>query len=304
MTRYENTLEGGTSGTSVTAGNSGGASGTPFSSTAGTGGITYDTGAAIHGSLGAKSAATSLAGYLTGAFGSPTDAAAIRIYFKVDTLVGSDSHLLRIMAGATRVASWHINTTGRLRLSDAAGTTGVFTSTDPILPGTEYYLDLYAKTGTTSTNGTIHGAFGVKGAEATPVGTFSSTTANMGTGDSLTGFQLGKISASTQVVSFDSVAWDDDASGLIGAYTASATPLPTPVVSTTVTDASTYGGTNGSVLVSWTAVTGAGHYEVAVANVHGATTGFTTLNANVTGTSYTIAGRSAGPGRVRVIAVP
>ena len=90
----------------------------------------------------------------------------------------------------------------------------------------------------------------------------------------------------------------------IGAYIPSI-PLDTPVVTIDeINDATTIGGSDGSIEFSWGAVVDADHYEVAIANSADATSGFTVLDADVAATAYTATGRAKGPFTVRVIAQP
>lgn len=71
--------------------------------------------------------------------------------------------------------------------------------------------------------------------------------------------------------------------------------LDAPVVSEVVAiNPTTTGGTNGSITLTWGAVTDADRYEVEIADGLDATTGFVVDNADAT-SPHTIAGLSAGP---------
>lgn len=90
----------------------------------------------------------------------------------------------------------------------------------------------------------------------------------------------------------------------LGPYSPAAAPLATPVL--TVTDESAPsapGGTNGSVTVTWPAVTGADHYEAGIATGHGVTSGFTIDNLAAT-SPYTFSGLAAGNYTVAIRAIP
>lgn len=72
-----------------------------------------------------------------------------------------------------------------------------------------------------------------------------------------------------------------------------AVPLATPVVTVnSVSHPTSSGASDGSITISWGAVSGADHYEVGIA-AGDVTTGYTTVNANAT-SPYTITGRTAG----------
>lgn len=80
--------------------------------------------------------------------------------------------------------------------------------------------------------------------------------------------------------------------------------LDTPVVSSVVAlNPTTEGGTDGSITLTWGAVSGAGTYEVGIADGIAAETGFVDDSLNAT-SPHTITGLSSGPYTWRVRAVP
>jgi hypothetical protein len=83
-----------------------------------------------------------------------------------------------------------------------------------------------------------------------------------------------------------------------------ATPLTTPVVNAVPASPTTPGGTDGSIAVSWGAISGAVRYSVEIATGLSATTGFTVVDSAVTGTTKNITGKAAGDYTVGVTAFP
>jgi hypothetical protein len=80
--------------------------------------------------------------------------------------------------------------------------------------------------------------------------------------------------------------------------------LDTPVVTVDSTsNPTTEGGVDGSITVSWPAVTGAGTYTAEIADGHNATTGFTVDDAAAT-SPHTYNGLGAGQYTVAITAVP
>lgn len=81
-----------------------------------------------------------------------------------------------------------------------------------------------------------------------------------------------------------------------------ATPLPTPVLTVTHVNPSTHGGTDGSVTVTWEAISGAAVYESCLL-VGDVTTGFASTRSDATLTR-TFPGLAAGTYTVAVRAMP
>lgn len=139
----------------------------------------------------------------------------------------------------------------------------------------------------------------------TQIGTTTSLTAQNLSANNISVLQLGTVQSegNSIVYGFEDVQIENGAGSEIPEYVPT-TPLATPSVTATVVNATSIGGSDGQVNLSWSAIANATKYEVAVADANDATTGFVVLASNVTGTSYTITGRSAGPGRARVVALP
>jgi hypothetical protein len=226
MAVLTNNFEGGTDGVAVSVANSGGASGTPFSAIFGTG-LTFEDTAAFQGSMGARVVGSAFgAGQIT----VSTTTLAAKMYFRTPTspAISTDMYLIRMHNGATRLASVHMNTAGKLRVADASGTSGIFTTTTVLAANTWYRIELYAVAGATTTTGTIRFAFYL-GNSSTPVETqYNNTAANVGTAVAFTTLYMGKYSAGTEQYDFDAFSWDSAATGLIGVAAGSAPTVSQP----------------------------------------------------------------------------
>ncbi|WP_442915031.1 PKD domain-containing protein [Leifsonia sp. Leaf336] len=223
-----NNFEGGTSGVAITAGNSGGGSGSAFDSVGSTG-FKYDSASAFQGSMGAV-VAGGVGGYGSWLFSSTKCSA--KMYFKPDATATSDTHLMRIHSGGTRVFSVHLVgsgvNSGKLRVDDASGTGGVNTFATACGNGTYYRLEAYVVAGSTATNGTIKVAYYL-GNSTTPLDTvYVNNAANVGTGLTLDQVIEGKYSASAEQIHFDAFAYDTSLSDFIGV---SSGPPPTVTIS-------------------------------------------------------------------------
>lgn len=135
MTAYANTFEGGTNGTTITTGNSGGGSGNAWdTATPGTGAtLAYDNAHAAHGTLAGKVAtgATAATVLISKTFPGATTTPALRFYCYFTANPGSILEIAQCRSGATVRLHVLITTTGKVRLTNAAGST-VFTSTNSI----------------------------------------------------------------------------------------------------------------------------------------------------------------------------
>jgi hypothetical protein len=234
MTSYSNNFEGGTDGVAVSAGNSGGGSGNAFSAVFGTG-LTFEDTAAYQGTMGARVAG--------GSFGAAqvnlsATAVAAQIYFRTGaTPVSNDIHVIRLHAGGTRLFSVHTNTAGKLRVSDATGTTGVTTFPTALSANTWYRLEVYVVAGTTTSNGTIKAAYYL-GNSTTPVDTlYSNTAANVGTAQTFTILYMGKYSTGTEQFDFDAFSWNDAATDFIGVSAGAPPTVSTPATQNVATGA-------------------------------------------------------------------
>lgn len=149
MTLRSNTLEGGTNGTTLTqavGGNTGGASGDYFDTIViGGTSLTFDN---TFGGLAMKVVnATPVATYAAWSTQLGTLPAAYygRAYFATGAFPPTISTILRPYNGATAVMKFRLDTTGKLRLSDSAGTTDWALGTSVLPTNTlvrlEWFLD-------------------------------------------------------------------------------------------------------------------------------------------------------------------
>jgi len=145
----ENTAEGGTDETTVTAGNSGGTSGTAWTSVTidPTCAVVYDTAQAAHGTVAYRVSTGATTGQ---AFVRWTVASVARVYgrmyFRLSAL-GSNRALGRVRStGATQAARWAISAADKLELRNAANGL-VWTSTSTLAADTWYRLEYNALAG-------------------------------------------------------------------------------------------------------------------------------------------------------------
>lgn len=294
MTRYNNTFDAGTAAGAATIANLGGLNGRAPDAQGGTGSATYETAAAMHGALGIRTSSASSLIYWE--HNVATTAMAARLYFRIGALPGADNHVLRFGNGATRLVSWHINAANKLRLSDASGTTGIWTATDALAINTWYRLELYAVCGSTTSNGVIQGYYYL-GDSTTAIGGFTSAAANVGAATSFTRLTWGRQTSSGIVYDYDELAYDDAASALIGPWVAPDVPLPTPAPTWTFTNPTAPGATDGTITGTWADVDGAGSYALSLDG------GTTTHQTGVT-SPHVVTGLGAGTYAPRIQARP
>ena len=133
MTVVTNSFEGGTNGTTITAGNSGGASGNPFDSVSvGSGGtLSFSNAQAALGTLSAL-AQTTTAAATYAAWGASIGTPAqvwFRIYLYFGTLPSATTRFFTVSnGGGTGCARFAITTAGKILAADGAGST-ITTST-------------------------------------------------------------------------------------------------------------------------------------------------------------------------------
>lgn len=132
MIRQENSAEGGSSGTAVTTGNSGGGANTAFSSvvTGANCAITFDNGAAAHGSLAFKyavSAGGGGGGYTGWSLGAAQRLWYYRCYLNSAVLPPADTPITAFYGGGVLRGSVTLGPTGLVKLKNAAGASPGFT---------------------------------------------------------------------------------------------------------------------------------------------------------------------------------
>ena len=178
-----NSAEGGSDETAVTTGNSGGASLDPWTQVAlGEGSaIVYDSAEAAHGDLSysIRQAANQVAFLIRSVAAS--DQALLSFYLRFPSLFSVTSAICQLHNGSGPAASLNLTNTGRVQVNNSAGTT-IFTTdlNSPLEPDTWYRVELRARRGTGTDDGTIEFAYYL-GDDTTPVESFSSTSVNAGT---------------------------------------------------------------------------------------------------------------------------
>lgn len=291
MTKYANSAEGGTSGQTVTTGNSGGTSGDAF--TAVTSGLVYSNADSAHGSMGWVAPTTAADASARWAISGST--AAGRLYIKIDSAITSDQGILRFSHTTdTTSANLYITNAGTLRLTHKGGTAWTAGATFPVNQWVR--VELYANQGTGASDGVARAAYYI-GDSSTPVYDSGNVT-GLSLGADVGQFsnaRLGKLAASTSpLMRFDDFAVNTgaDATGLIGPLTS---PLATPVVTVvSSTNPTSVGTANGTARVSWPAVSGAASYSAYLAPGLSPSQGDFVLVANNVTSPYDFTGLSVG----------
>jgi hypothetical protein len=215
-----NTAEGGTDGVTITTGNTGGLSGTPFTlvSQGAAGTITFATAAAYRGNLGYSfnQPSDSLAS-LVDMNENPSDSWTARFYIYLNTLPTSNDIQFPVMVRSSSgpVGRTEMNTSGQIRIVN--GTTGSYSSTG-LSTGTWYRVEYYGSgAGTSNTDAFVDVYVGDSG---TPL--FSLSRTGQTTTEQVILVRYGKASSTpTSTMSF----YIDDIGQTIG----SAVPLgPSP----------------------------------------------------------------------------
>jgi hypothetical protein len=246
-TLYLNNAEGGTHGTTVTVGNSGGASGNAWTAVAkGTSSVLeYSNAHPAHGSLSYHfSNASGDANYLT--WVPPSDATAsvpVRKYIYFAAWPAGDEFIMQFRNTSTSVVTLSITSTGKLKVLNAVPA-GVYTSTASLATGTLYRVEARVEKGVTTSNGEIDVAFYV-GDSTTPVETpFSSSAMNTGLLD-IASVRFGRSAAIAQAWEcwMDDIALQTAGTAFIGpvgnaaptaTITANQTVAPSAAVTATV----------------------------------------------------------------------
>lgn len=220
MTLYQNSFEGGTDGTNVTTGNSGGASGDAFSAVNAT--VKFATAAALHGSMG---------GRFTGGSGwvkwtASSSAFALRFYMKLPASApsGGDAYIATMPTAAGYAGTLSVDSSKRISLSSDADI--VFTSA-ALSSGTVYRIEVAIQKGTTTSNGTLRFGYYV-GDSTTPVETvYSSTAQNTGT-NNYPDYAVGDCYqswGSVAYIDFDDLALQTGTTDFIGPVSSGTTPV-------------------------------------------------------------------------------
>ena len=181
-----NTFEGGTAGADVTAGSSGGASGTALDVSKGANSSVKYVAGGFHGALGVEfTAAAGESAFLQWApAGEAQDSYAIRAYLRPGTppplATGGTDFLGQIRGTAGTMATVGLSGDSRFRVLAADGST-LGTATSARLAGTTYRWELRVTRGTTTSNGRVDFAY-YAGDSTAPIQTMSFPTTNTTTG--------------------------------------------------------------------------------------------------------------------------
>lgn len=185
MTLYRNTLEGGANGTTITTGNSGGASGSAFSVVSRTGAavLQYSSDHPSHGALGVKFSAA--AGETAMVALGPLNSKQVAV--QLDGLVlsslptGADITLIQFRGANNVQAAVQLKMNGKLEVFDDAGVLipGMQTTGALVADLREYLIDARVEVGTGTTDGKFVLAYGPRGGPVTQ--TLTATTANLAT---------------------------------------------------------------------------------------------------------------------------
>jgi hypothetical protein len=226
-------------------------------------------------------------------------------YYWIDTMPGAETWFVDITAGGARVIILEITSTGHFRVLDSRGTgTPVYNSALTYPTGQWVRWEVYA---TVAASGATIKAALYLGDSTTPTDSIGVTTP-------YTSGQTGTVPADTIIWgkgdsgTYASTFWGDAfqfntaATDFIGPMT---TPLATPVVTAgTTTAPTTIGGTNGSQVVTWPAVTNANSYNAYIANKASPLQSDFTLVATSVTSPYTFTGLSAGTYSYGIQAMP
>lgn len=226
MTLKQNSFEGGTNGSNITGGTSGGVSGDAFTLVAGVGGsntVTWSNTHPAHGSLGAK--ITGVAGgspALVWSLPASTSQVALRAYFYMTALPPAFTTVLAV-SNSTKFASVvYIEPTGKVRVDNNAGVS-TYEPATTLAINTLYRFEHRVAHGASSTTGTIK--FDVYAGDSTSaLMTFTTSTTDMGTTD-FTNVQYGLPGGeSTWTFYVDDVAVQDGTTTAIGPVASNAAP--------------------------------------------------------------------------------
>jgi hypothetical protein len=225
MALQQNTAEGGTAGTTITAANSGGGTNDAFFlvNIAGSGTGVYDNSTTAHGSLSFHMTTTATSGDFSFVEyrASGSLACSARFYLYLNSLPSPAYQALVFRDNAGQVITdFDILTNGKVLAQDSTGTT-MSTTTSALSTGVWYRMEFYATVATTSTGS---GSFSYYlGDSTTPIETLNFSGENYGTGN-ITQVLFGKVTASASATDFnmDDLAFVDGSAGLIGPANGSA----------------------------------------------------------------------------------
>lgn len=221
--------------------------------------------------------------------GFSSTAWAFSVYLWIDTQTTDDTWFVNMTSGGTRMFQLQTSTAGKLRFVDTSGTTPPLWTANNVLPLSQWNrLEGY---GTTAASGATAQIAQYAGTSTTASESFSTTTAGT-TATAADTIMFGKSNSGAYASPFwmGGFQFQTVATGFLGNY-----PLGTPAVAAgTTTQPSTASSTDGSQVVSWSAITGATGYDAYTANkASPLQTDFTLFASNVT-SPYTFGSLSQG----------
>lgn len=293
MTLLQFLITGQPNGTTATTGNTGASLVNP-----GTGGtIVWDTSVGSHGSTGLKQTTTTAGQSNVVRFAMSAASYQVQATAKITipaTTPGGEYTLLMMRNGSGKCFSIAYETTGEIRMLDSANSSPyTVASAGTLTAGTQYVFSVVATNA--SPYGAGNGSCTVKiyaVGSSTPIASQTFTGKNFGTA-TFSDINSGgtTVTGSHGIVDLQV---NDGAGSEIPDYVATI-PLSTPVITLgTTTNPTTVGGTNGSQVVTWSAVANATSYEAWIApNLAPAQGDFSLVQTGVT-SPYTFTGLKAG----------
>lgn len=284
MALLQNTAEGGTNGTQVSAGNSGGASGDAFAvSGIASNNVTYSSAFAAHGSLSFYfDIASATAPFLQWGSSWTTNSLSVRFYFRPTATPSTASVIAQFRHASGTVAQIAHNSDGTLRVLDFASGNITPSGFAALSLNTTYRVECTI-TIATSTTGRLHIAY-YAGDSTTAIAEYDASTHNFGTSQ-ITGFRIGRPASTATAHTYyvDSIG-ASDVSTFLGPYgvnvppTVSAGSDQSVAANTLVTLTGTASDTDGSIASQgWTQTGG----PSVTLSGSGATRTFTPTNGNV-----------------------
>lgn len=235
MTKYVNELNGGSDGTALTltnlaaAGTNGVRGGVSSS-------LKFSSAAAMDGSaMGVISSNIAELGIFRDTV-TGTKYMKNMFSFSIDALPSADLTLIQYYgdSNATRLGGIHISSGagGKIRLTDSASFSGVWTSSVTLVANKRYDVECVIYTGTSTSDGVIK-AFLWDHDSGALLDTGVVTNANLASGKLIDNPRWGKCSSVTTQMKIDHMYWDDASTDLAPMGPWLQTQPPTPVVATT-----------------------------------------------------------------------
>ena len=224
--------------------------------------MTFTTADGMRGTTGLRVSVSTANGIVRYLNAADNDTMAYSFVFTMPTGAPSAfANIFSIRTGTGRAASLGISTNGRLFFADGAGGGGTISYVTPsagtLSYGSQYRVELLVH-GNSTTAGTVTCKVYTPTDTTSPLGTLSLTNANL-TAATLHEIEIGNTTPAAISFGIDDVQIDDGRTTEIGPLTVQ---LATPTVTLgTTTNPTTVGGTDGSQVVTWSAVSNATSYE-------------------------------------------